>query len=76
MFLLASVLDNANYIVSAGADTRVLWGCFLELVNAMACIGTPVALFPVVKRQNEAAAERCGLEALSRRPGGAGGLLT
>ena len=43
-------------IASAGADTRVLWGCFLDLVNAMACIGTAVALFPVVKRQNEAAA--------------------
>jgi hypothetical protein len=26
VFLLAPVLDNANYIVSAGADTRVLWG--------------------------------------------------
>ena len=50
------MLDNANYIVSTGADTRVLWGCFLDLVNAMACIGTAVALFPVVKRQNEAAA--------------------
>ena len=56
VFLLAPVLDNANYIVSAGADTRVLWGCFLDLVNAMACIGTAVALFPVVMQQNEAAA--------------------
>jgi hypothetical protein len=50
------VLNNADYIVSAGADTRVLWGCFLDLVNALACIGTAVALFPVVKRQNEATA--------------------
>ena len=32
------------------------WGCFLDLVNALACIGTAVALFPVVKRQNEAVA--------------------
>lgn len=56
VFLLAPVLDNADYIVSAGADTRVLWGCFLDLVNALACIGTAVALFPVVKRQNEAVA--------------------
>jgi Domain of unknown function (DUF4386) len=37
-----------------GADTRVLWGCFLDLVNALACIGTAMALFPVVRRQNEA----------------------
>jgi hypothetical protein len=56
VFLLAPVLDNADYIVSAGADTRVIWGCFLDLVNALACIGTAVALFPVVKRQNEAVA--------------------
>jgi Domain of unknown function (DUF4386) len=50
------VLNNADYIVSSGADTRVLWGCVLDLVNALACIGTAVALFPVVKRQNEAVA--------------------
>jgi hypothetical protein len=40
----------------SGADTRVLWGCFLDVVNARACIGTAVALFPVVKRHNEAVA--------------------
>jgi hypothetical protein len=51
VFLLSPVLDNADYIVSAGADTRVIWGCFLDVVNALACIGTAVALFPVVKRQ-------------------------
>jgi hypothetical protein len=51
-----SRVDNANYIVSAGADTRVLWGCFLDLDNALACIGIAVALFPVVKQQNEAVA--------------------
>ena len=56
VFLLAPVLNHADYIVSAGADTRVLWGCFFDLVNALACIGTAVALFPVVRRQNEAVA--------------------
>ena len=56
VFLLAPVLDNADYIVSSGADTAVLWGCFLDLVNALACIGTAVALFPVVRRQNQAVA--------------------
>jgi Domain of unknown function (DUF4386) len=54
VFLLAPVLNHPAYIVSPGADTRVLWGCFLDLVNALACIGTAVALFPVVRRQNEA----------------------
>jgi hypothetical protein len=55
VFLLAPVLNNADYIVSSGADTRVLWG-FLDLVNALACIGTAVALFPVLRRQQEAVA--------------------
>lgn len=38
------------------AEVHPIWGCFLDLVNALACIGTAVALFPVVKRQNEAVA--------------------
>jgi hypothetical protein len=56
VFLLGPVLNNADYIVSSGADTRVLWGCVLDLVNALACIGTAVALFAVLRRQNEAVA--------------------
>jgi hypothetical protein len=56
LILLPPVLDNPDYIVSAGADTRVIWGCFLDVVNALAGIGTAVALFPVVKRQSEALA--------------------
>jgi hypothetical protein len=51
--LLAPVLNNPDYIVSAGADTRVLLGCFLDLVTALAGIGSAVALFSVVKRQHE-----------------------
>jgi hypothetical protein len=54
--LLAPVLNNPDYIVSTGSDTRVIWGCLLDIVNAIACVGTAVTLFPVVKRQNEAAA--------------------
>ncbi len=56
VFLLDPVLNDPSYIISAGADTRVLWGAFLDLVNALACFGTAVALFPVVKRQSEALA--------------------
>jgi Domain of unknown function (DUF4386) len=54
--LLGPVLHNPDYIVSSGNDTRVIWGCLLDVVNAIACVGTAVTLFPVVKRQNEAAA--------------------
>ena len=53
VFLLDPVLNDPNYIVSAGADTQVTLGAFLDLVNALACIGTAVALYSVVKRQHE-----------------------
>ena len=56
VFLLAPVLDNPDYIIGSGNDTSVLLGCFLDLINAFACIGTAVALYPVVKRQNGAVA--------------------
>ncbi len=52
--LLPPLLNNPGYIVGAGAS--VIWGCLLDTVNALAGIGTAVALFPVVKRQNEALA--------------------
>jgi hypothetical protein len=56
LFLLGPVLDDPTYILGPGADTPVTWGAFLDLVNALAAIGTAVALFPVVRRRNEALA--------------------
>lgn len=56
LLLLGPVLDRADYVLGAGADTRVRWGCFLDLVNAGACVGTAVALFPVLRRHGEARA--------------------
>jgi len=56
VFLLSPVLNDANYIVSAGADTQVTFGAFLDLVTALTGIGTAVALYPVVRRQSEALA--------------------
>jgi len=52
-FFLDPVLSDPDYIVGPGADTRVLVGGLLDLVNALACIGTAVVLFRVLKRQNE-----------------------
>jgi hypothetical protein len=54
LLLYAPVLDHANYIVGAGADTRIALGAFLEMILIVANIGTAVALFPILKRQNEA----------------------
>jgi hypothetical protein len=53
--LYGSVHDP-NYIVGPGPDTAVLFGGVLEVVVALAGIGTAVALFPVLKRQNEGVA--------------------
>ena len=53
VLLQAPVLNNPNYIISTGADNQVIFGASLDLVNALACIGTAVALFWVVKRENE-----------------------
>jgi hypothetical protein len=52
LFLYSSV-RGANYIVGSGPDTSVYIGVVLEIVVALAGIGTAVALYPVVKRQNE-----------------------
>jgi hypothetical protein len=46
-------VHDPNYIVGPGPDTSVLLGGILEIIVAFACIGTAVALYPVVKRQNE-----------------------
>ena len=53
VFLLDPVLSDPNYVVGAGADTQVTAGAFLDLVNALSCIGTAVALFPLLRLEHE-----------------------
>ena len=52
LILLAPILNDAGYVTSAGHDTRVIWGCLLDTVNALTAIGSAVAVYSVVKRQN------------------------
>jgi hypothetical protein len=47
---------DPDFVLGAGNGTGVLLGGVLDVVNALACIGTAVVLFPVVKRWGEAAA--------------------
>jgi hypothetical protein len=47
---------DPSYIVGPGPDTPVIFGGVLEIIVALACIGTAVVLYPVVKKQDEAAA--------------------
>lgn len=53
---LYSPVKEANYVVGAGADTQILVSGLLEIIVALAGIGTAVALYPVVKRQNQGVA--------------------
>ena len=55
VFLYGPVLSDPAYILSAGADSQVLLGALFDLITALACIGTAVALYPVIRRQSEAA---------------------
>jgi len=52
LILIGPVLNDASYVTSAGQDTRVLWGCLLDSVNALTAVGSAVAVYSVVKRQN------------------------
>jgi Domain of unknown function (DUF4386) len=54
--LYGPVKNHRDWILSSGSHTGVLMGGFLEVIMALACIGTAVTLYPVVKRQNESAA--------------------
>ena len=49
-------VHDPKYIVGPGPDTPVILGGILEIIVALAGIGTAVALYPVVKRQNQGVA--------------------
>lgn len=56
-FLYEPVLNDPAYITgSGGADTRIVLGAVLEMLTALAGIGTAVFAYPVVKRQSQVAA--------------------
>jgi hypothetical protein len=54
--LYGAIRTHSDYVVGAGPDTPALLGAFLEVVLALAVVGTAVTLFPVVKRYNESLA--------------------
>src|ERR1700722_5114866 len=51
--LYGPVKHHRDWILGAGGHTPVLVGGFLEVIVALAGIGTAVTLYPVVKRQHE-----------------------
>jgi len=56
LVLYGPVLGDPNYIVGSGPDSPVIIGVILEVIVALAGVGTAVALYPVIKRQNEGVA--------------------
>ena len=53
---LYSSVRGPNFVVGPGPDAPVILGVVLEMIVALAGIGTAVALYPIVKRQGEARA--------------------
>jgi Domain of unknown function (DUF4386) len=55
--LFADVVDDpTGYISTPRSNTAVLWGSWLEVVTAAACVATAVALYPVTRRVSRTAA--------------------
>jgi hypothetical protein len=54
--LYGPLLHHKDYIVGAGSDTQIALGAFFEILSASAGIGTAIALYPVVKRQDQSLA--------------------
>ena len=50
------VKNHRDFILGHGSTNGVLLGGLLEVIVALAGIGTAVTLYPVVRRQNEGAA--------------------
>src|SRR3954464_13931174 len=53
VILYDPVLNDADYILGAGADTRIQLGALCEIFLAITNIGTAVVLWPIVRRQSE-----------------------
>lgn len=55
-FFIEPILNQANYVVGSGEDTRIGVGALLEILLAISGIATAVVIFPIVKRVNESIA--------------------
>lgn len=52
-FLIDPVIADPAYVSGPGADSQLALGAVFELVNALACFGTAVAVFSIVRREHE-----------------------
>ena len=53
LLLYDPLLNDANFILAAGADTRIQFGAFLEVLLAISGIATAVVMYPILRRQSQ-----------------------
>jgi hypothetical protein len=53
LILYDPVLNDADYILGAGDDTRVTFGALLEIFLMIGNVGTAVVMFPILRRYSE-----------------------
>jgi hypothetical protein len=53
LLLYEPLLKHHDYILGAGADTRVALGATLEIILVIANIATAVVLYPILRRQSQ-----------------------
>jgi len=56
LLLYDPLLNDANFILSTGADTRIQLGAILEVGLVISGIATAVVMYPVLKRQSQSIA--------------------
>lgn len=54
--LYGGVLDDPNWVLGVGSDGGVVWGGLAEILTALTCIGTAVAVYPAIKGHGPARA--------------------
>lgn len=54
--LYEGVLEDPGYVLGAGSADGVLWGGLIEVLTALAGIGTAVAVYPILKRHSSSRA--------------------
>lgn len=48
--LYGDAIDDPDWVLGTGGDGGVLWGGLFEILTALTCIGTAVAVYPILRR--------------------------
>jgi hypothetical protein len=56
LLLYDPLLNDTNFVFTAGADTRIQFGAFLEVLLVISGIATAVVMYPILRRQSQSIA--------------------